>query len=70
MHWDDLAATEFWIWDIIPKSHHFNYLQASEFLKFSRAAWLGVQFQLPSGNQTWLAGKWTIEIGDFLKNPP
>ena len=20
---------------------------------------------LPSGNQTWRAGKWTIEIGDF-----
>ena len=24
-----------------------------------------MMFYVPSGNQTWLAGKWTIEIGDF-----
>ena len=25
---------------------------------------------LPSGNQTWHAGKWTIEIGDFPSKKP
>ena len=30
-------------------------------------------FEIPSGNQRWLAGKWTIEIGDVpiaLLKPP
>ena len=35
----------------------------------SAAVWhlgkLGPPEPLPSGNQTWLAGKWTIEISDF-----
>ena len=25
----------------------------------------GFLLGLPTGNQTWLAGKWTIETGDF-----
>ena len=32
--------------------------------------WVYVWIDLPSGNQRWRAGKWTIEIGDFPSYKP